>query len=119
MGKVKVLEVGDWCFCEFRLRKIERIEAGLIKSVSDGCISFGSFDLNDRCFPLETSIKLISDEFSSIWQEIAATKYPQTAKAHKKLVQLWAECCQVHDEAKLKEARDLLVKIKAASTVLG
>lgn len=61
-------KVGDWCFCEYKLQQIKRVdEDGTVHEVSDGNFSHGGH-LTDRCYPMDMKVKLIS-EHVSYWRE--------------------------------------------------
>jgi hypothetical protein len=96
---------GDWCFCEFKLQQIERIENNEIMGVTDGLFSHGGI-LTDRCFPLELSIKRISDDvnyWSKQFHQLKnnALNHPQL---NWKLIEMWQEMCiNREDSEKLKE----------------
>jgi hypothetical protein len=52
---------GDWCFCEFKLQQIMEMNGTKITEVSDGYVRHSGSDLSNRCFPLDSNIKTISD----------------------------------------------------------
>lgn len=91
---------GDWCFCEFKLQQIQKMDGERITSVSDGYISLSGNDLSDKCFPLDMNFKTISDEFF-YWHrkfhdlQNTALNYPDL---HRELVSRWIEVCNRKDE---------------------
>lgn len=50
----------DWCFCEFKLCKIVKMDGGRITEVSDGFELLCSADLSTKCYPLDIDILKIS-----------------------------------------------------------
>jgi len=88
---------GDWVFfCEFELKQIKETEESRITSVSNGSVSHGSYDLSDRCYPLEMTIKVISDEveyFSRKFHSLKnnALNHPDLNRA---LVDRWVIMCE-------------------------
>lgn len=96
-------KIGDWIFCEFKLQIIEEIKDGRITCVSDGHISHSSWSLNDRCFPLETHVKTISDYVAFQYDKIGNTgckglNYPDISRW---FVDKWCEMCNNRNDTKL------------------
>ena len=93
-------KVGDWCFCEFKLQQITDMTEGRITEVSDGIFILYSFDLSDRCFPLEMDIKRISDDVA-YWSrkfhdlQNSALNHPDL---NRRLVSLWVKMCKNKDD---------------------
>ena len=104
---------GDWCFCEFKLQQIRKMENDKITEVSDGYLCLSSSDLSDRSYPIETKYKLISDEVQHWNDEIheldnCGLNYPDI---HRKLVEIWSEMCENADnQDKLQKLYDNLAK---------
>lgn len=87
-------KVGDWCFCEFELQVIERIENSNIRQVSTGFGSLSSSSLDDRCFPLTKENKLISDEFEYFSKKLHEIKVNiNMPDIHRWLVEEWVRTC--------------------------
>jgi len=96
---------GDWCFCEFKLQQILKIEDGEITGVSDGICTMGGH-LNDSCYPLDMKIKQISDGVA-FWHKkfhdlsVSSLNHPDLNQA---LIEKWIEMCENKDNAdKLKK----------------
>jgi len=112
MKKLK-FKKGDWCFCEFKLQQVMETEENRITSVSDGMFRLGNLDLSDRCYPLEMSVKQISDTVSHYSTEFYnlknnAINHPDL---NRELIRRWVELCENrNDEKKLKELYDKLAK---------
>ena len=93
-------KVGDWCFCEFKLQQITDMTEGRITEVSDGIFILYSFDLSDRCFPLEMDIKRISDDVA-YWSrkfhdlQNSALNHPDL---NRRLGSLWVKMCKNKDD---------------------
>lgn len=101
---------GDWCFCEFALQQIgECTDDGRIRNVSDGAFNLSSHDLSDRCFPLEMSVKRISDSVA-YWSR-QFDKLNHNGLNHpvlnRELIRRWAEMCELRDNT---EAVQILTK---------
>lgn len=97
-------KIGDWCFKEFKLSQIKEIEKGRITSTSDGYFVSSSWDLNDRCFPLDLEVLRSSSEVEYWSDKLHACKqklnYPDI---NRKLVEIWVEMCENKDNVeKLK-----------------
>lgn len=107
------LKKGDWCFCEFKLSQIINTEENRITEVSDGNFRTSSYDISDRCFPLDITIKRFSDTaeyWSKKFHELnySALNHPDL---NRELVSRWVEMCKSkNDEAKWKELFDDLYK---------
>lgn len=96
-------KVGDWVFCEFNLQIIDSIKDGRITGVSDGHFTHGSHSLNDRCFPLEKTVKVISDIFKDRYDEIHrkggnGLNYPDI---NRWFVEKWCEVCTNREDVAL------------------
>jgi len=107
MNKFKV---GNWCFCEFKLQQIKRIEDGEIMGVTDGLFEHGG-QLTDRCFPMDMKVKIISDNVMYWNNEFFKLK--NNALNHPdlnwKLIDMWVKMCHNKDnEKKLKELYEKL-----------
>jgi hypothetical protein len=94
--RVKMWKVGDWCFCEFKLQLIRSMSGIHIQEVNDGYFSHSGNTLNDRCFPLDLRVKLISENFENTSKKIHelhcnSLNYPDI---HRYLVDLWAKTCE-------------------------
>jgi hypothetical protein len=97
---VPVFKQYDWCFCEFKLQQIKKMEKNCITEVSDGNFCHGSSDLSDRCYPLEMKYKLISDEVNHWSRKLHeldnnSLNYPDI---HRALVERWCEMCDNADD---------------------
>lgn len=106
----------DWCFCEFKLSQIKRVETNGIVEVSDGHFTM-SGQLADRCFPLDMRVKTISDSVKYWSDEIHnlknnALNYPDI---HQELIKYWVEMCESrNDDNRLKFLYDKLDKFGTA-----
>jgi len=104
-------KVGDWCFCEFKLQQIKRVEPdGSVHEVSDGNFSHGG-DLTDRCYPLDMKVKLISDHVW-YWRD-AFHKLNHNSLNHpdlnRELIRRWCDMCDNREnDEKWAELRDQL-----------
>lgn len=67
-------KVNDWCYCDFKLSQILRIEDGNINSVIDGYTTSGG-NYNGRCYPVTIDIKRISEEVDTIYDMIHKLKF--------------------------------------------
>jgi len=109
MEKLK-FKTGDWCFFEFKLHQIKKMEGSNISEVSSGTIRTSGSDLSDRCYPLEMNIKIISESVS-FWskrfhQERIGLNHPDL---HRELVRRWVELCDNKDnDDHLKELYEKL-----------
>lgn len=85
---------GDWCFCEFQLMEILKVENGIIKSVTNGYATT-SGDFTDRCYEISVEIKRISD-YVKKWSDkfhdigLVSLNYPDLKHA---LITKWMEMC--------------------------
>ena len=113
-----MFKVKDWCFCEFELVQIQKIEDGQIHGVTDGYIDHGG-NLTNECFPLNFEVILISEKFRDYWNAIIKTCHPKTGNAHSRLVEWWTECCENKDDEReilriCKMAEELVKKMQSA-----
>ncbi len=88
------IKVGEWCFCDFKLMQITEVRNNKITGVSDGIISMGG-NSTDRCYPLDMSVKQISDSVNCWSKKLHKTtingiNYPDI---NLKLISLWMEMC--------------------------
>lgn len=90
----KEWQVGDWCFCEFKLQQIKEMKDGRITSVRNGICSTGGRDFSDRCFELKLEIKLISEQFLSAWHVVCKLRHPNSLEIRRLLVREWVKTCQ-------------------------
>ena len=97
---------GDWCFCEFKLQQIMEMNGQKVTEVSDGMFRHSSSDLSDRCFPIDMTIKILSDN-ASYWMdrfhslEVNGLNYPDLSRA---IIGRWVELClNKDDKEKIKE----------------
>lgn len=97
---------GDWCFCEYTLKQVKETVENRITSVSDGYISHGSYDLSDRCYPLELKVKIISDDVNYWHNQFHQLKHNSLnhPDLNWKLIEMWIEMCENRkDDDKLRE----------------
>jgi hypothetical protein len=92
--------VGDWLFCEFNLQQIKEMRGNNITTVTDGFFSLSSSSLNDRCFPLEKRVKVISDGFDEWSKRIhreghRSLNFPAI---NQWLIKKWRELCLARDD---------------------
>lgn len=95
-----VFQVGDWCFCEYKLQQIMEMEGDQVTSVSDGRFRHSGSSLNDRCFPLDLRVKNISDTVAAYMDDLHRERsvnlnYPDL---NRELIRRWAALCQVKDD---------------------
>jgi hypothetical protein len=108
---IKGFKEGDWCFCDFELQQITEIKDGLIKETKNGYLSHGGHDLTDDCFPLDLSVKNISqtvmgwrNRFHNIKNN--SLNYPDL---NRKLIGMWRFMCENKDDVEaLRELYDEL-----------
>lgn len=104
-------EVGEWCFCEFKLQQIKSTKEDRITGVTDSMFELGGNDLTDRCFPLDLKIKRISDTvayWSDSFHKLNAPglNYPDL---NRYLISAWVDMCEAKDDdTKLKELNEAL-----------
>jgi DUF438 domain-containing protein len=110
MNKPK-FKTGDWCFCEFKLQQIKEMENDKIISVSDGMFRLTSSDLSDRCFPLDITIKNISDMvayWSAEFHKLNNNNINHP-DLNRELITRWVELCENNDnDEKMKELEEKL-----------
>lgn len=99
-------KAGDWVFCEFKLQQIKSAEEGRVTCVTDSMFEHSSYDMTDRCFPLDLRIKAASDSVSYKWDILQGLKpnslnYPDL---HRALVSKWIELCENIDDSKKMQA---------------
>lgn len=103
MNKFKV---GDFIFCEFVLQQIKEMNGEDITCVTDGHFQMTGNSLNDRCYPLDLRIKVISDSVKSWSKRFHDLKnnslnYPDI---NRELIRIWVEMCEIKDnDTRLKE----------------
>ena len=112
MQKAK-FQKGDWCFCEFKLQQVMNTEENRITEVSDAMFRMSGYDISDRCFPLDLTIKRCSDiaaYWSKRFHELNhnSLNHPDL---NSELISRWVAMCESKDdEKKLQELYDSLDK---------
>lgn len=101
---MKDFKINDWCFCEFELQQIKRMEEGRVTEVTTGQFCMSSHDLTDRCFPITMPVKIASDNMQYWHKEfhklsMAGLNYPDL---HRRLVSMWVDICEESNEEILK-----------------
>jgi hypothetical protein len=94
-------KVGEWCFFEFDLFQVKKTEDSRITSVTDGYLEHGGYDLSDRCFPLDMTAKVSSNEVESWYQSIrkeAGNSNINYPSLHERLCELWSEMCRTRND---------------------
>jgi hypothetical protein len=96
-------KVGDWCFHEAELVQIKKMEGDRICEVSTGMVNVSSNDLSDMCFPMELTIKRISDAVEYYKKEFhrigpSGLNHPDI---NRKVHELWANTCNHFGDDKL------------------
>lgn len=87
-------KVGDWMFCDFELMQIKEMRDERITDVTDGFVTHGGRDFNNRCFPLTMCIKIISEEFKTWRDEIRKLgNHINMNSVDALLIDWWIECC--------------------------
>lgn len=101
----KIFSKDDWCFFEFKLVQVREVKDGCVQSVVDGKFQHSGLDLSDRCYPMELSIKAISDSVAFYYDELHKIKslnlnYPDLNREY---IRRWVELCDNRkDECKMK-----------------
>ncbi len=101
MKKEHKFKKGEWCFFEFELHQIKKLHAGRISEVSTGIVTQASYDLYDRCFPLNADIKIKSDQVA-LWKskikalEANSLNWPDI---HEEFTRIWMELCNITPKA--------------------
>lgn len=98
--------IGDWCFSEFELKQIKDIrkfkDGNAITEVTDGYFSHSGIFLNDICYPMDITIKLISENFKHYSDKLHQVQDLELKKGfpniHRKLVRRWCKCCDDKDD---------------------
>lgn len=88
-------KVGDWCFFDYELVQIQKVENGNVRSVSTGIIG-SSGNLSERCFPLSLEIVRLSG-YAKSWSDKLRSVTPSVLNypdIHRKLVEIWVEGCE-------------------------
>lgn len=90
----------EWCFCEFKLQQVMETKENRITGVSDGMFRLGSSDLTDRCFPIEMTIKQISDTVAFCSKEFHSLKNNSLnhPDLNRELIKRWVEMCENKDD---------------------
>jgi len=115
-NKIKTMETtkfnkGEWCFYDFELCQVTEVEENRITEVQDGIATHSGSDLSETCYPLEMSVKRISDSvayWSDKFHELKnnALNHPDL---HRELIEMWVELCENRDnEARLRKLYDKL-----------
>lgn len=110
MNKPK-FKKGEWCFCEFTLKQVTETNEDRITSVSDGYFSHGSYDLSDRCYPMEMKVKIISGDVDYWRNQFHQLNHNSLnhPDLNRKLIDMWVEMCENrNDEEKLRELYEKL-----------
>jgi hypothetical protein len=112
MTRDETWKVGDWCFCEFKLKQVREIEDdGRVSEVSDGWCSHGSWDIRDRMIPLSLESKRISDSVAGVENRIreeergSGLNWPDI---HRKLVDLWVDAWRMYESGHSDPLREVL-----------
>lgn len=92
-------KVGDFCFCEFRLKKITEMRGEYVFGVSDGYFNTGG-NLTNRCFPISFEViehsKLASNYYDTIHKiPINGLNSPDI---HSIITEMWAELCRTNSK---------------------
>jgi hypothetical protein len=87
-------KVGDWCFCEFKLSQIEKMDKARVTAITTGYIAQSARDLTSRCFPVTVEVKRLSERWESaneLSHKCPSLNHPDI---HEYLVRKWAEACE-------------------------
>jgi len=84
---------GDWCFHDFELYQIQRIEDGKVRGLTNGVIDTSATDFSDAIFPLTLVNKVISEGVMRYWGELknlerVSLNYPDL---HREYYRRWYE----------------------------
>lgn len=92
----------DWCYYNYKLSQILKIEDGNITGVTDGYFTSGGNN-TDNCYPLTIDIKLISEEVNTIYNMIHNLNFKSLnfPEIHYKLVQMWKYMCDNYNDNEL------------------
>ena len=87
---------GEWCFYDFELCQVTQTEENRITEVSSGVICYRGFDLSEECYPLEMSVKQISDSVAYLENEFSSLKNRSVnhMDLHRELLRRWIELCK-------------------------
>jgi hypothetical protein len=102
---------GEWCFCEFTLKQVTETNGNRITTVSDGYFSHGSYDMSDRCYPMEMKVKVISDDVNYWHNQFHQLKHNSLnhPDLNRALIEMWVDMCENrNDEEKLKKLYEKL-----------
>ena len=117
-----IAKVGDWCFYEYKLSQVKKVNAdGRVIEVSDGFISTSNGGYGFHIKPLTLRNKIISGVFEGISNELhekgnAGLNYPDI---HNHFVDLWLQACETEDtEDGNKELTGIYNQIRAFSKKL-
>jgi len=103
--KNKNFKEGDWCFSNFELCQIQKMDGDEVEEVSTGVIRRTGWYLTDSCFHLDMKIKNISDTFSYWHDRLHAVKsvnlnYPDIMRS---LESRWEDACNKANNVKYTE----------------
>lgn len=113
--------VGEWIFCEFELSNILEMRAGRVTEVTTGHVRRSSFDMSDRCFPLNESIKRISDYvlyYSDRIHRDGCSVRLNFPDIHRWLVGDWAASCEGTQTSKAAQFAQDMCSVKHDSDVV-
>lgn len=100
-------KIGDWVFSEYELKQITEIEGDQVTGVTCGLFSHHGSSLNYCIFPLEISIKRISNEYEHWEKKVRENEgrlHLNWPDLHRWFVDHWAGTCLVRDDdEKVKE----------------
>jgi len=93
------LKAGDWCFHEYELKLIKRLDKDQIGEVTCGIMNTSGYRLIDNCRPLTIRNKNISGEFRYWYRELKKINqirnWPDLARL---LEQMWLDAVDDSDE---------------------
>ena len=100
--KTKEFKEGDWCFHEFRLCQILKVENGRVKSVTDGYVDIGG-DSTNECVPMSIEAKnisdMVADEYDAL-HKLAGNMNLNFPDIHATFVNYWLSLCDYNQQKK-------------------
>lgn len=99
-------KVNDWCFNEFELKQIKKIkeykDGNAITELTDGYFTHSGNFLNETCYPMDITIKLISENFKNYSDKLHKVQDLEFKRnfpnVHRELVRRWCKCCDDKDD---------------------
>lgn len=107
-----IFKVGDWCFCEFKLCQIGRMEGNKVIEITTGWVRMNSSDLSDRCFPMSLAVKTFSESVDAEYERLRkASKNLNFPDLHREYVRRWVDICDCLMEDDIETANELFKEV--------